>query len=198
MRKTIAGIGTLLLLVGLLALPASAAQNSETIPLLSQDDGGRTEIEGGTTTLTRSNAGLTIKVVMPTPEPGSYNYPDGADDDGSPEAFSLWAFVFANPEECDGPCSGLDDVVLSGGGVFNVAGHMSGGGQLVLSGHISKNTAPFEPPAYVGQFKTLTSAATAEVHVAVAPHGTVDPANLPAQITTPIGSPPLWWVSIFK
>lgn len=190
MRKAIAGIGTLLLVVGLLALPASAAQNSETIPLLSQDDGGRTEIEGGTTTLTRSHAGLKIKVVMPTPEPGSYTYPGGADE-GSPEAFSVWVFVFADPALCDGSCSGLADVAASGGGVFNAAGHMSGGGQLVLSGHISSKTAPFA-------LNALTKAETAEVHVAVAPHGTVDPANLPAQITTPIGSPPLWWVSIFK
>lgn len=198
MRKQLIGLSALMMVVGLVALPAAAKKASETLPLLSQDDGtGRVETDG-TTTITRGKNGLKIKVVMDTPEPGSYEYPDGAADDGAPEAYSLWAFVFAYPGDCDGPCSGLDDVVASGGGVFNVAGHISGGGNLVLSGHISKNTPPFEPGPYTGQFNTLSNVAGAEVHVAVAPHGTLDPAQLPAQITTPIGTPAFWWVSIFK
>lgn len=38
---------------------------------------------------------------------------------------------------------------------------------------------------------------TAEVHLAVAPHGQLDPAVMPNQITMPIGSPPMWWLAIF-
>jgi hypothetical protein len=38
---------------------------------------------------------------------------------------------------------------------------------------------------------------TAEVHVAVAPHGQLEPALLPDQITKPIGSPPFGWIAIF-
>jgi hypothetical protein len=39
---------------------------------------------------------------------------------------------------------------------------------------------------------------TAEVHVAVALHGVLDPALLPEQISKPIGSPPFWWIAMFK
>ncbi len=129
---------------------------------------------------------------MQTPKPGSYTYPDGAADEGGPEAFSLWVFVFADPGKCEGgSCSGLPDVAASGGGVFNVAGHISGGGTMVLSGHISKNSQPFA-------LNNLTNADTAEVHVAVAPHGTLDPSQMPAQVSTPIGAPPHWWIALFK
>jgi len=98
MRKAFTSLGTLLLVIGLLALPASAEQTPEILPLLSQDNGGRAPTDG-TTTIMRGKNGLTIKVVVPTPEPGSYTYPTGAANDGSPEAFSLWAFVFANPAD---------------------------------------------------------------------------------------------------
>ena len=128
---------------------------------------------------------------MATPEPGSYTYPDGAANDGAPEVYSLWAFVFPDPSACgDDGCGGLGDVMASGGGVFAVAGHPVGGDTLVLSGHISKNTEPFV-------FNHLSNAAGAEVHVAVAPHGTLDPAQMPEQASTPIGMPPHWWIALF-
>ena len=188
-RRIITIMAAAALVVGALALPAVGASNTETIDLVGQGLAGPTV---GNAELTRSPSGLKVKVTMDTPEPGSYNYPDGAADDGGPEAFSLWVFVFANPDECSGDsCSGPGDVAASGGGVFNVAGHISGGGTLVLSGHISKNTQAFA-------LNQLTNIDTAEVHVAVAPHGTLDPAQLPSQITTPIGGPAQWWITLFK
>ena len=189
MRRTITIIMAAVLVAGMFALPASGDSSTETLDLVGQ--GFPSDNVVGTAELTRLPNGLTVRVTMQTPEPGSYSYPDGAADDGGPEAFSLWAFVFADPSQCVDGCSGLADVAASGGGVFNVAGHISGGGKMVLSGHISKNSDPFA-------LNQLTNAATAEVHVAVAPHGTLDPSQLPAQITTPIGSPPVWWIALFK
>jgi len=178
------------LVVGALALPASGQSNTETLDLVGQGFPSANVV--GTAELTRLPSGLHVKVTMQTPEPGSYDYPAGAANDGGPEAFSLWVFVFADPSKCsDGACSGLPDVAASGGGVFNAAGHISGGSKLVLSGHISPNTTPFA-------LNNLRNADTAEVHVAVAPHGTLDPSQMPAQVTTPIGSPPYWWIALFK
>jgi len=48
---------------------------------------------------------------MPTPEPGSYTYPQGptaSGEPGHPETFSLWVFIFFNPEECHNGCDGSD------------------------------------------------------------------------------------------
>ena len=190
MRRLFIVMAAAALLIGALVLPAAGSSNTETLELVGQ--GYPSENVVGTTELTRGPNGLTVKVTMDTPAPGSYNYPDGAANDGGPEAYSLWVFVFANPDACsDGSCSGLGDVAASGGGVFNAAGHISGGGTLVLSGHISKNSQPFA-------LNQLTNIDTAEVHVAVAPHGTLDPAQLPSQITTPIGGPAQWWITLFK
>ena len=41
---------------------------------------------------------------------------------------------------------------------------------------------------------TLTDA---EIHLAVAPHGALDPALLPGSISTPNGGPGQWWLALF-
>lgn len=185
-RATVIGAIALLTLLG--ALPAGAQTNRTVEDVVGQGLGGSVV---GAAELTRSANGLHIKVTMDAPEPGSYAYPEGAANDGGPEVYSLWAFVFADPSACgaDG-CAGLGDVAASGGGVFAVAGHPIGGETLVLSGHISDNTEPFA-------FNHLTNVAGAEVHVAVAPHGTLDAAQMPEQASTPIGTPAHWWIALF-
>jgi hypothetical protein len=60
-----------------------------------------------------------------------------------------------------------------------------------MSGHVSLNTAPFAG-------SMLLEPQTAVVHLAVAPHGVLDPALLPTQITKPIGSPMHWWGALFE
>jgi hypothetical protein len=138
---------------------------------------------------------------MPTPVPGSYNYPPAnmfqpiAPVPGTPEVFTGWAFVFNMPQTCAVPndCTSADFAAGRGGsGVYNYAGHaVSGGGTLNLSGHISVGEALFAGGS------PLTNPAGAHVHVAVAPHGLLLPDLLPAQINTPVGSPPFWWLAIF-
>lgn len=149
--------------------------------------------------LSRSSTGLNVSLRMPAPEPGSYNYPPGNAFNptavpGPPEAFSLWLFAFNQPGDClSDPCDLADFFAGRGdGGAFNAAGHIVGvGGQnLQLSGRVSLNSEPF-----LGSF--LMEPMTAEVHLAVAPHGLVNPEFMPAQIQTPIGDPSYWWFALF-
>ena len=160
-------------------------------------------------TLRRTPNAIQVKVQMPTPEPGSYEYPDPeehptAAPPGHPEVFTLWSFVFNYPENCvAGPHDcGSDDLALvmatageenpGGLAVFGAAGHPVGGPNLTLSGNISTSHAPFAPI-----FAPLTNPAGAEVHLAVAPHGGLDPDIMPDQASTPAGDLSLWWGAVF-
>ena len=55
---------------------------------------------------------------------------------------------------------------------------------------LEENSTPFSG-------SMLLEPLAAEVHLAVAPHGKVDPALLPDQITKPIGNPAFWWIATF-
>lgn len=140
--------------------------------------------EGGAT-LRRTPHSISVELTMPTPEPGSYQYPSGpeggawTDEEGPPEAFSLWVFVFDDPEDPDWTAA------------FLGAGHIVSGPQLTLSGQISRNTEPFLGEA-------LSNPRGARVHLAVAPHGALDAALLPEQIQTPTQpGPDIWWLALF-
>lgn len=150
--------------------------------------------------LVRTGNKLIISVRIPTPEPGSYNYPSGNawNNDaypGNPEAFSLWAFVFNDPESCTGGGEGVCTPAdarngTPGAGAFNVAGHLVAGPVLQLNGNVTLESAPFGGAP-------LTDPLTAEVHLAIAPHGALQPETLPNQIQTPIGDPGYWWIAFF-
>ena len=157
------------------------AVTHQTADVFGQGAEGPTVAVDGAT-IRRTPNGITMQLSMPTPEPGTYAYPtegDARSGPGHPEAFTLWAFVFDDPEDENWT------------GAFFVAGHLVGGPNLTLSGHISTRTEPFggEP---------LTNPAGAEVHLAVAPHGGLDPALLPELIKTPTGpGPDIWWLALF-
>lgn len=164
------------------AAPAGAAPGAEameagrtvtTADIYGQAAAGERETvyAEGAATLRRTPNGFSVRVHMPTPEPGTYEYPEGAEM-GAPEAFTLWIFADGVP--------------------FWGAGHVVGGPDLVLSGHISKSTVPFTGGEPLGQ-----DVASADVRITIAPHGTVDPEKLPDQIQTPSGSDPFWWVADF-
>ncbi len=150
--------------------------------------------------LARSDNKLVISVRIPTPEPGSYNYPPGNAWNldaypGKPEAYSLWAFVFNYPELCTGGGAGICTPMdartgTPGAGAFNAAGHLVAGPVLQLNGAVTFDSVPFGGAV-------LTEPQTAEVHLAIAPHGALQPETLPNQITTPIGDPSYWWVAFF-
>ena len=109
------------------------------------------------------------------------------------EVFTGWAFVFNDPDNCTDPCDG-DDLPLQGA-VFNIGGLAnSGGGSLTIAGHVDLGTTPASP------FGALTNPLGAEIHVAIAPHGALDPATLPTEFRVPAGSPfcGCWWVAVFE
>lgn len=149
----------------------------ETANVFGQGLGGAV-VDDAEAKIRRSANGITAKVTMAAPEPGSYAYPDDAER-GRSEAFTLWVFVFDDPEAADWD------------GAFLGAGHAVAGSRLTLSGHISRKTDPF-----IGE--ALQNPEGAKIHLAVAPHGAVDPSKLPEQLQTPAGTPAHWWFALFE
>jgi len=186
--------------VALLAISLQAnAQGASktTVDVVGQGMGGPVVSEKGAT-LTRARNGVTAHLTMPTPLPGGYSYPSGNAFQptvlvGHPEVFTGWIFIFNDPAECsDGVCD-LNDLgnTPARGGAYNFAGHPVSGSTLNLAGHISVGSTPF-----LGA--PLDNPLGADVHLAVAPHGMVQPDLLPTQITTPIGTLNEWWLAIFE
>ena len=131
--------------------------------------------------LVRQPGGLQASMTMPLPQPGSYVYADGGIV-GSPEVFTLWAFVFNYPELCSFPCNG-DDLGMdkpAKGGAYNMGGHPASGRTLSVAGRIAVGEPAF-------RWAALEAPATAEVHLAMAPHGALDPALLPNEFAHPCG-----------
>jgi hypothetical protein len=186
-RLLVAIVAALLAATG--ALPAGAG-SQETTDVLNQGGTGVYAEDGAT--LNRTPNGLRITVTVPTPAPGRYVYPAGAEI-GHPEIFTLWAFVFNQPDQCVGDCDGGDFGGAAEVAVYNVAGHFSAGQSMTFTGHVGVG----EASAGLG---TLNNPEGAEVHVALAPHGGVSARALPQEFRSPAGSPVCgcWWVSLFK
>lgn len=163
---------------------------------VSNQGGGGVYAANGASLLRRPN-GLQVSLRMATPAPGGYNYPEGTVA-GEPEVFTLWVFIFNNPELCSQPCDSNDLGVdkPARGGAYNGAGHAVGGSVLSLSGRVGVGETPFNHPVIT--MAPLEKPATAEVHLAVAPHGALDPAKLPNELRIPVGTPPFWWVALFQ
>ena len=203
-RSTVPIVAAALLVVaavlgGISASVAAGASGvtNESADVFGQGPGGPVVSDDGAT-LQRSDNGISVKLTMPTPEPGTYMYPPGnaflpAAVRGHPEVFTLWVFVFNYPQLCSAPCD-ADDIgpaTPARGGVYNAAGHVVGGSNLTLAGHVTADSTPFAA-------SPLLEPRTAAIHLAVAPHGALDPALLPDQLTKPIGSPPFWWLALFE
>ncbi len=117
--------------------------------------------------IVRQPDGLQARLSMPTPEPGTYSYPAGTAP-GHPEVFTLWIFVFNNPELCTMPC-GPDDLGVdkpARGGAYNGGGHVVSGNTLSIAGRIGVGETPFDHPTIT--MAPLESPATATVHLAIA------------------------------
>ena len=166
---------------------------------VGETDGGR---------LQRDADGFRVELVVPTPVPGTYEYPTndmippwveshpalgpGAQD--APEVFTLWLFAFNEPGSCtEGQCDS-DDVgtdAAARGGVYQIDGRIADDDTLRFTGTVrlgeaSLDGAPLDDPA------------GAEVHLAIAPHGrALSGADLVTQLNTPVGNPTLWWGARF-
>lgn len=189
MRKSLVLLAALTLVVGMLAPASADGAMDTTADVVGQGPDGDV-VAGEGATLKRTDNGIKPKIKMPTPESGTYDYPDPYTEDGDetvsepghPEGFTLWVFVF-------------DDELGGFGGhpwssAFLGAGHIVGGDTLTLSGHINENTEPF------AGFH-LKNPRDVKVHLAVAPHGEVDDEIMPDQIKTPGGGPQHWWHAFF-
>lgn len=187
------------------ATSASAASGWETANVFGPGMGGPVVAPGGAAVLRTPNS-VVASLTMSTPQPGSYAYPTGATGSGvagHPEAFSLWVFIFYNPEECAGALCGPGDLMNNPdviAGAYNAGGHLAGGPNLKLAGSVNASRFTFGGPnaETLGQALSMGyDLADAEIHLAVAPHGALDPALLPGSISTPVGNPSFWWLAIF-
>jgi hypothetical protein len=188
---------SLLLLVTIRAHADGAVR--ETADIVGQSAAGPVVSAGGASLIRTAN-GIKVAVKLPTPAPFSYNYPaSGAFQPtvimGAPEVFTGWVFVFNYPDLCSDPCDS-NDLGLSApalGGAYNFGGHPLSGGTLRMAGHVSVGETPFG-----ATHAPLENPLGAEIHLAIAPHGTLQPELMPSQINTPIGDPTLWWLAFFK
>ena len=84
------------------------------------------------------------------------------------EAFTAWAFVFNNPENCDGVCDEFNDVLLADGAVLYLTGQrVQRNGRAIFAGTINANVNNERI------FGRLTNAGGAEIHVGLQSHGPV-------------------------
>lgn len=185
---------------------ALAASPWEQADIVGQGAGGPVVSAGGAQ-IHRTANGVSASIEMPTPEPGSYSYPQGPTASGvpgHPEAFSLWVFIFFNPDACAGDCDGADlqssDPAIIAG-AFNSGGHLEGGPNLTIAGRVNEQSTVFGGPnaESIGEALSLGHTVTAaEIHLAIAPHGALDPVLLPEAIQTPVGNPTFWWLAFYE
>lgn len=193
-------------MVTTLFVPAAGANPWEVADLVGQRlDPDGPETFNDAAKINRTATGIAASISMPTPTPGEYVVPTGptsSGEHGSPAAFSLWVFIFFNADECASDVCGPGDLAdpdVVGAG-YNAGGHLVSGPHLTISGRVNAQSQPFGP----GDIETIGEAldmgftiADAEIHLAVAPHGKLDPSLMPAQITTPAGGPGHWWIALF-
>jgi len=153
----------------------------------ADESGNRVVYARDAAILQRMSYGITFEVHMPTPEPGAYQYPEpsenATDEQGQPEVFSLWVFVF----DPDQPPFFRD---IEWTGAFFGSAVMIEGPHLTLSGCITEQTEPV-----VGE-KLINP--DSKILLVVAPHGKLNPDMVPDQIHFPSG-PGLdhWWLAQF-
>ena len=214
-RTTIWFVGALLVLVVVIVAAVWARRGSsdgndgrQTVDVGEQGSPDAVRVTDGGRLLRQSD-GLGVEVVVPTPVPGTYDYPTsdmippwveshpavgpGAQD--APEVFTLWLFAFNDPGSCtEGQCDS-DDVGIDAaarGGVYQIDGRIADGDTLRLTGtarlgQAQLDGAPLENPL------------GAEVHLAIAPHGrALSGPDLVTQLNTPVGNPTLWWGARFR
>ncbi len=199
-RRALAIGAALLVSVGAFGAAVDAGGGGQTVRQKADvmEQGGGDTYKSNGAKLTRTDHSMEVKWKVPTPEPGSYTYPDPAPthpaiEPGYPEVFTLWMFVFDYPELCsDGVCNGNDiGDTPARGSVYQADGDIADRHKVKMSGKIRLGQSP---AAGLG----LSNPLGAEVHVAMAPHGqAADGDGLVAQLNTPAGSPPLWFPAIF-
>jgi hypothetical protein len=186
---------------------SGGSESGERADFMGQGGEGPLLAESGAT-LIRSGDGIRVGAIVPTPTPGSYEYPSGdMVPDGSaahpevlpggpddPEVFTMWAFVFNYPDMCTDESCDVDDLAqdaIAKGGVFQTDGRVADGDDLEFAGSIRLGQVP-------GTGSPLENPLGAEVHLAIAPHGKMlDGTDGWRQLNGPLGNPTLWWAATF-
>ncbi len=212
-RRLVAGVLAAALLVAIVVVTAQLAQSDERPGWQSADIGGQggsdPPVAADGAHLLRRPDGLMIQIELPTPSPGTYEYPTdqmvppgapphprvsvGASD--APEVFTVWVFVFNSPAACTDQTCDVDDLGVdteARGGSYQLDGLVADHDTLAFTGRIRPGQ-----PAMNGA--TLDAPESAEVHVAIAPHGRwLAGADGWRQLNGPIGNPTLWWAASFE
>lgn len=190
------------LVVAALAAPATANTSAaiQRTDVLGQGGDGVLAEDGGK--LARNNNRIKVWFRVPTPEPGTYDYPTadmvppGAEHPevipGYPEVFTLWAFVFNYPDLCTDSCD-FDDIgdTAAQGGVYQLDATVALDGRIRFVGKVKVGDAALAGAA-------LQNPHGAEVHVAMAPHGKAHCGEaLEQQLTGSVGNPSFWWPALF-
>ena len=213
MKWLIIGIGGIAGVVALVAIVLISAGGSD--PGERADFGGQGG-EGGEgpllaesgASLIRSGDGIRVSAIVPTPTPGSYEYPSGdmtpewsaahpevfPGGPDEPEVFTMWVFVFNYPDMCTDDSCDLDDLAQGAparGGVYQADGRVADGDDLEFAGAVRLGQDPATGSALENPFG-------AEVHLAIAPHGKMlDGTDGWRQLNGPLGNPTLWWAASF-
>lgn len=159
--------------------------------------------------LIRAPDGIRVREKVPTPPPGSYEYPVAAmvpswgtphpevspGTASEPEAFTLWVVIFNHPELCtDGSCD-ADDLLpdaAAAGGVFQADGRIADEPEIEFEGGVRLGQEP-------STGATLSNPLGAEIHAFIASHGkALSGEDLWRQLNGPVGTPALWWTATFS
>ena len=206
-RSKTAGIG---LAVAALTF-ISCGGNDSTVQVSNVMEQGASEsilaVDGAV--LVRSEDGIQVREAIPTPPPGSYEYPvsamvqpwatphpevfPGSADE--PEVFTLWVIAFNKPDLCtDGACD-ADDLLpdaAAEGGVYQADGRVADESEIEFARGVRLGQEPITGAA-------LDNPLSAEVHLFMAPHGkALAGPDLWRQLNGPVGNPALWWAAAFS
>lgn len=151
--------------------------------------------------IVRTDHSIEVDWKVPTPEPGSYEYPTGdmvppgapPHPDvvaGYPEVYTLWLFVFDHPELCSDMCNSDDfGDTPARGSVYQLDGEIARRHVLRMEGKVRLGQSALNGLG-------LSNPLGAEIHVAMAPHGTaLHGDDLIHQLNNAVGIPPLWFAS---
>ncbi len=207
MKWLFAGLVAIVVVAVIVLLSARDTEEGERADFAGQGGDGPTFAVDGAR-LVRADDGLRVQAVVPTPTPGSYEYPSGdmvakwatphprivVGGPGEPEAFTMWAIVFNYPDLCTEDCD-LDDLAegaAAKGGVFQADARIAADDEMEFMGSIRLGQSPSTGSA-------LENPLGAEVHLAIAPHGkALGGTDGWRQLNGPVGNPTLWWAATFS
>lgn len=185
---------------------AITSSDADTYPVAGQG-GAEPALAADGATLHRDEGTVRIRFEVPTPEPGSYEYPTGdmappgathpdivQGGPGAPEVFTLWGFVFNHPDRCTNGSCDFDDIgedTAARGGIFQLDAVIAGDDHMTMLG-----TIRLGQQAVTGA--SLENPLGAEIHAAIAPHGrALSGEDLILQLNGSVGNPTLWWSTAF-